>query len=384
MTQATLINSEERFHLLVDSVRDYAIFMLDPGGYVATWNPGAERIKGYAEHEIVGQHFSRFYPPDDVAAGVPDRVLRSAAEQGRSRLEGWRLRKDGTRFWGEVTISAIRRHDELLGFAKVTRDMTAHRQAEEERRRRLAAEAAAQMRSEFLSIAAHELKTPLTALRGMAQLTLRRYQRDGQLSPERIEQALTIINEQSGKLSRLVEQLLDTSRLEAGHLTLDRKEQDLVAVVRAVLTMFAGRPDAGRITFDAPAHAVTASVDGLRLEQVLTNLIDNALKYSPAGSPVRVTLGEQPPTTVRIAVEDRGPGVPEEDRPHLFDRYYRSPSASNISGMGIGLYVSRQIVELHDGTLTPEFPQEGGTRMLVTLPTGATPSATSGPAEGGA
>ena len=383
VTSSPLISSEERFHLLVASVRDYAIFMLDPDGYVATWNPGAERIKGYRDDEIIGQHFSRFYPPEDVAAGVPQRILRTAAEQGRASLEGWRVRKDGTRFWGEVTISAIHRDGELLGFAKVTRDMTAHRQAEEERRRRLAAEEAAQLRSEFLSIAAHELKTPITSLRGMAQLTLRRFQRDGQLSPERILQALTVINDQSGKLTRLVEQLLDTSRLESGHLILDRQDADLAEILRSVLTMFAGRPDGSRVNLDVPDHPVTASVDALRLEQVLTNVIDNALKYSPPNCPVSVSLvstgsPDRPsPATARIVVEDRGPGVPPEDRPHLFDRFYRSRSASHTAGMGLGLYVSHQIVQLHGGTLTAEFPEEGGTRMVVTLSTLTTPDTVS-------
>ncbi|HET7770334.1 MAG TPA: ATP-binding protein [Chloroflexota bacterium] len=369
MTSPALISSEERFQLLVDSVRDHAIFMLDPDGYVATWNPGAERIKGYTADEIVGQHFSRFYPPEDVAAGMPQRVLRRAAEQGRSSLEGWRVRKDGTRFWGQVTIGAIHREGQLLGFAKVTRDMTAHRQADEERQRRLAAEEAAQLRSEFLSIAAHELKTPITSLRGMAQLTLRRFQRDGQLSPERIQHALTVINEQSGKLSRLVEQLLDTSRLESGHLILDRSDQDLVQVVRSVLTMFAGRPDSSRVTLDVPDHPVTASVDALRLEQVITNLVDNALKYSPHDCPVSVSLERTGPTGALIIVEDRGPGVPPEDRPRLFDRFYRARSTAHTTGMGLGLYVSQQIVQLHGGTLTAEFPPDDGTRMVLTLST---------------
>ena len=373
MKQASL-GGEERFHLLVDSVRDYAIFMLDPEGYVATWNAGAERIKGYAEHEIVGQHFSRFYPPEDVAAGVPARVLQMAARDGSSHLEGWRVRKDGRRFWGEVTVTAIRRDGELVGFAKVTRDLTerhaaeeAHRQAAEERQRRVAAEEAARLRSEFLSIAAHELKTPLTSLRGMAQLALRRFERDGEVDLERLRQALRVIETQSGKVARLIEQLLDVSRVESGHLRLSRQEADLGGLLRGVLTMFTGRGDGARVLLDLPDKPVVASVDSLRLEQVLTNLIDNALKYSPAGSPVCMSVTYEP-DSVRIAVEDRGPGVPEEDRPRLFDRFYRSRVTSHTSGMGLGLHVSREIVALHGGTLIAEFPAEGGTRMVVTLP----------------
>ena len=364
---AGLGSGEERFHLLVDAVRDYAIFMLDPGGHVISWNAGAERIKGYAEHEILGQHFSRFYLPEDVAAGVPGQVLRRAAEQGRSHLEGWRVRKDGSRFWGEVTVSAIQRDGRLLGFAKVTRDLTERRQAEEERRLRLAAEEVAHMRSEFLSIAAHELKTPLTSLRGMAQLTLRRYQRDGLITPERVLQALSVIETQTSKLARLVEHLLDISRLESGHLRVDPHETDVAGLIKSVVAMFAGRGDDGRITLELPEQPVVASVDSLRLEQVITNLVDNALKYSATPLPVRVSLAQDQPGDLRIAVEDRGPGIPPEDRPHLFDRFYRSRSLTHASGMGLGLYISRQIVELHGGTLTAEFPEDGGTRMVVSL-----------------
>ena len=240
------------------------------------------------------------------------------------------------------------------------------------------------LRDEFLTVASHELKTPLTSLRGLAQLTLRRYARDGHLAPERVAQALTLIDSQAGKLARLVEQLLDLSRLEAGRLRAgaarhgprraDRHGRGHVPRPRGRRPHPPGRPGAGR----------PRPVDALRLEQVLTNLIDNALKYSPPGSPVRVRVGvrvragvRRPtgaaetaaagPDRVRVVVSDRGPGVPVEDRPHLFDRFFRSPATDAVAGMGLGLYVSRQIVELHGGTIRAEFPPEGGTRVVVEL-----------------
>ena len=376
-----LARSEAHFRLLMEGVVDYAIFMLDPQGYVTSWNAGAQRIKGYTELEIVGRHFSRFYTPEDVAAGKPRQVLDEAARTGRFEEESWRIRKNGSRFWANVVITALRdQAGTLRGFGKVTRDLTERRQAEEDRRQRLVAEEVAHLRSEFLSVAAHELKTPLTSLRGMAALTLRRYTRDGDVAPERVSRALAMIDQQAGKLARLVDQLLDVSRLDAGHLVLERRQTDLGALATSVVSMFRSGDEADRIQLDVPGHPVMAAIDDLRIEQVLTNLLDNALKYSPQPSPVRVTVAEHGsdatgaadgstagPRRVRITVADQGPGVPPEDRPHLFDRFFRSRGTNQSPGMGLGLYLSRQIVELHGGTIDAEFPPEGGTRVVVDL-----------------
>ena len=159
---------EERFRLLVESVKDYAIFMLDPSGHVTTWNAGAERIKGYTAEEIIGKHFSIFYPPEDVAAGKCERELEVATREGRFEDEGWRVRKDGSRFWANVVITALRNpQGALIGFAKVTRDLTERRQAEENLRA-LAAEKAAlaeksriqEFQERFLAILGHDLLNP--------------------------------------------------------------------------------------------------------------------------------------------------------------------------------------------------------------------------------
>jgi PAS domain S-box-containing protein len=357
----------------VEGVVDYAILMLDPQGYVTSWNAGAERIKGYTAHEILGQHFSVFHTPEDAANGKPERVLDQAIRTGRFEEEGWRVRKDGTRFWASVVVRALHDDDgKLRGFAKITRDLSERLEVEEERRRRLAAEEAAELRAEFLSVAAHELKTPVTSLRGTAELTLRRYSR-GDVAPERVKQALEVIQLQSGKLTRLVEQLLDISRVEAGHLAVERQEADVGALAASVVAMFRTRSDGARIQFERPGTRVPAEIDALRVEQVLINLLDNALKYSPAGSPVRLEVSDSKDGNgaidgVQIAVSDQGPGIPPEDRPHLFDRFFRSRATNFTSGMGLGLSISREIVELHGGTIRAEFPAEGGTRFVVSLP----------------
>ena len=374
-----LRQSEERFRLLVEGVSDYAIYMLDPEGNVTSWNTGAQSIKGYAESEIVGQHFSRFYTEEDRAAGKPQRVLDEARLTGHFEAEDWRVRKDGSRFWANVVITPLLDSmGTLRGFSKVTRDLTARRAAEEERRQRLAAEDAARMRAEFLTVAAHELKTPITALRGRTQLALRRLKRDGVLTPDQVSHALQVIDVQTGKVARLVEQLLDVSRLEAGHLTIERRETDLGALVTSVVEMFADESGTSRLQLDLPERPVTLPVDAVRIEQAITNLVENALKYSLPETPIRVRLdpalatGGNPDATggadrATVSVTDYGPGVPAEDRPRLFDRYFRSHATIHTAGMGLGLYVSRQIVELHGGTIWAEFPAEGGTRMVVEL-----------------
>jgi PAS domain S-box-containing protein len=218
--------SEKRFRLLVESVRDYAIFMLDPEGRIVSWNLGAERIKGYRADEIVGEHFSRFYPPEDVAAGKPARGLEVAEREGRVEDEGWRVRKDGSRFWANVVITALRdAGGRLVGFAKVTRDLTERKRAEEDRLRlareqaaRAEAEAAVRARDEFLSIAAHELKTPLTPLQLQVQLLVHSL-RKGELTtlpPERLGAMLESAERQSKRFASLIEKLLDLSRIAAG------------------------------------------------------------------------------------------------------------------------------------------------------------------------
>lgn len=379
-----LRQSEERFRLLMECVVDYAIFMLDVDGYIVSWNAGAERIKGYTEQEIIGQHFSAFYTEEQRAAGHPAEVLAAATRDGRYEEENWRVRKDGTRFWANVVVTALRdATGTLQGFAKVTRDLTERRQVEAERQQRAAAEAAAQMRAEFLNVAAHELKTPITALRARAQLTQRRFQRSGELSGEAVVKAMDVIESQAAKITRLVDQLLDVSRLEAGHLALEREDSDVVALVHNVAGLFSDREDSNRIQLEVPDHPVLASLDALRIEQVLINLIENALKYSPAPLPVLVRVSSESAETggqgeessspsaagrqVRIVVVDQGPGVPPEDRSRLFDRFFRSSTTSQTSGMGLGLYVSRQIVELHGGRIELSFPPEGGMCVEVFL-----------------
>jgi signal transduction histidine kinase len=227
---------------------------------------------------------------------------------------------------------------------------------------------AEEVRDEFLSVAAHELKTPLTSLRGFAQLLLGQLEEGRSPNPEHLQLGLSSIDRQSEKLARLVSQLLDISRLQAGRLVLERREADLVPLLRGVIEDAAPAAERHPVVLHAPAAAV-ASVDPLRLEQVLTNLLDNAIKYSPEGGPIEIRV-KAGPERLEVVVSDRGIGVPPEHRAQIFDRFYQAHGERRLGGMGLGLYISRQIVELHGGTLRAEFPAQGGTRLVLRIPLG--------------
>jgi signal transduction histidine kinase len=263
----------------------------------------------------------------------------------------------------------LRRSHELLEqrvrerTAELTGANAALRREVAERRR------AEEARDEFLSVAAHELKTPLTSLRGFAQLLTMQFEEGKPPDQRRLVKALDTIERQSEKLSVLVSQLLDVSRLQAGRLVLERKRTDVVALARHVLEAAAPRTRGHQLTLHAP-RAVSGQVDPIRLEQVITNLVDNAIKYSPAGGAVDVRVAARG-AAIRFVVTDEGIGIPAEHRGKIFDRFHQAHQERRLGGMGLGLYISREIVELHGGTLVCEESSEAGTRMAVTVPRSA-------------
>jgi PAS domain S-box-containing protein len=233
------------------------------------------------------------------------------------------------------------------------------------------ARAAVSIRDEFLSVAAHELKTPMTSLRGYAQLLAREFDKGEVGNPERARRAAITIQVQSDKLARLVSQLLDVSRIQSGKLAIERKPADFSEMVRDVVQAVRTQLKQHTLVARLPTELWVA-IDPLRIEQVITNLIDNAIKYSPEGGQIDVVLGlDADDHSIELSVRDRGVGVPVEHRTHIFDRFYQAHAGgalTSMAGMGLGLYISRQIVELHGGTIRAEFPEDGGTRMVVRLP----------------
>lgn len=232
------------------------------------------------------------------------------------------------------------------------------------------ARAAVSLRDEFMSVAAHELKTPMTSLRGYAQLLAREFDRGEAESPERVRRAASTIQIQSDKLARLIGQLLDISRIQSGKLAIERRVADVSMIVRELIeALQSGMSSLHTLVGTLPEHLLVR-VDPLRIEQVVTNLIDNAVKYSPDGGQIEIDLAADD-EMLSLRVRDHGVGVPLEHRAHIFDRFYQAHAGgplTSMAGMGLGLYISRQIVELHGGQIYAEFPEDGGTRMVILLP----------------
>jgi PAS domain S-box-containing protein len=365
-------HGEQAFALLVEAVLDYAIYMLGTDGRVLTWNLGAERLKGYAPDEIIGRNFAAFYAPEDVAAGRPRQVLAAAARDGRYEEEGWRVRKDGTRFWADVVVTALRWPDgTLYGFAKVTRDLTERRAAiaretalAAEQRARNAAEEALRARDRFLSIASHELRTPVASLQ-LATEALGRARRNGHLDERRFEASVRRIERAAERLGTLVSELLDVSRLESGAMPLRLEEVDLGSLAHEVAASLSSDDHRGRIIVDAEAGAATRG-DSARLHQVVTNLVDNALKYSEETVRIRTAREDG---GARLSVSDSGIGLEEGALPNLFEPFSRATGVTHIPGIGLGLFISRQIVERHGGWIDAHSDGPGrGTTFAVWLP----------------
>jgi len=367
---AVLEEREEQFRRLVESVGDYAIFMLDPNGIVSTWNLGAERIKGYKADEIIGQHFSRFYGEEDVRAGLCERELEVATRVGRFEDEGWRIRKDGSRFWANVVISAIRhpRDGKLLGLAKVTRDLTSRKAAEEEKielaksqERESDLRAVAEFREMFIGILGHDLRNPLGSIGMAAGLLLRR----GHLDEQDARVVTRIVNG-SQRITRMITQLLDLTRARLGDgLPIEPKPTDLREICRNVVDEFEAPIDL-EVLGD-----VTGTWDPDRLAEVLSNLAGNAVEYATPGTAVVVKAREDGAEVV-VEVRNQGHPIPADVLPFIFEPFRRAQqrAKSKAGNLGLGLYIARQIVLSHGGTLDAHSV-DGTTTFVMRLPRGA-------------
>ncbi|OGV46957.1 MAG: hypothetical protein A2X46_19350 [Lentisphaerae bacterium GWF2_57_35] len=355
--------TEESFRLMVESVSDYAIVMLDPLGRVVSWNSGAQRIKGYCAEEIVGQHFSRFYLREDIDRGLPQHDLDVTNAQGRFEAEGWRMRKDGSKFWANVVVTAILDHQgNLRGYAKLTRDLTEHRKVEGEltdaklvaEKAKESAEIANRAKSAFLANMSHEIRTPMNAILGFSQLMMR----DVELSSLQ-KKHLQTINRSGERLLSLINGILELSKIEAGRLALTLAAFDLNGMLDELEMMFRISTDEKNLRFlvervgSLPPCVVG---DENKLLQIFINLIGNAIKFTRSGGvSVRVGVKSRSGMALRlmVEVEDTGAGIAEAEIQKLFQPFEQTESGRKIQmGTGLGLAISREFVRLMGGDIS--------------------------------
>jgi PAS domain S-box-containing protein len=363
--------SEERFHLLVERIEDYAIFMLDADGRVATWNAGAERIKGYTADEIIGQHFSRFFPSEDIQRGKPVHELKVAAAEGRLEDEGWRVRKDGSRFWANVVITAIRdKAGTLRGFSRVTRDLTERKQAEEEgKKSNEQLEAANKELEAFSYSVSHDLRAPLRAIDGFSRILLEDHMAH---LPADAQRYLHGVRNNSQQMGRLIDDLLTFARLSRQPLLKQLvRPADLI---RQCMDELHAEQQDRRVKIaigDLPA----CQADPALLKQVWLNLISNAFKYTRKQVVAVIEVGSREQAgACAFFVKDNGVGFDMRYADKLFGVFQRLHRSEDYAGTGVGLAIVQRIIHRHGGRVWAEAAVDHGATFYFTLQ-GAAPNA---------
>jgi PAS domain S-box-containing protein len=375
--QRAIREAQERFRLLVDNIKDYAIFMIDAEGRVASWNSGAEHMLGYSADEIVGESATRFFMPEDRQ--VLEREMGEAQASGRATSTGWRARKNAEHLFVEGVLSAVRDDKgQLLGYAKLMKDVTDRRRIEAEREHLLQservargeAERASRMKDEFLATLGHELRTPLNAILGWSQV-LRRI---GSENSELVE-GVKVIERNARVQAQIIEDLLDMSSIISGKVRLEMQKVSLPSVVEA--SIHAVRPAAEAKGIDLKAeldrHASVVHGDPNRLQQVFWNLLTNAVKFTPKGGRVAVSL-ERANSRYKVSVQDSGEGIDASFLPYVFERFRQADASTSRrhGGLGLGLSIVKQLVELHGGSIRATSEGRGkGATFTVEFPVAA-------------
>ncbi len=361
--------SLEAYKLLVSSVRDYAIFLLDNEGNIRTWNLGAQATKHYTEDEIIGRHFSIFYTPEDIALNLPGRLLEIAVEFGRVEDEGWRMRKDGSRFWADVILTAIKDDQgTLLGFAKITRDLTEKRHLVREREEALRASSA---KSAFLANMSHELRTPLTAIIGYAEML---EEQAAEVDPDTLREHLAKILYSGRHLLSVISDILDLSKVEAGRLELNYTEINLRELLEELLGNITPLASCNNnsLHLDFTDEIPAMVVDRTRLRQIIYNLISNAAKFTQDGKiTIHAYLDKIRRDFVILEVIDTGIGMPEEETTAIFDRFRQVEAHTaiyNKGGTGLGLAICKTLTKAMGGIIYAESQPGKGSTFTVKLP----------------
>lgn len=366
-----LHETAEQFHILVDSVEEYAIYLLDHNGNVITWNTGAEKIKGYSAQEIIGKNFASFYTADDVAVGKPQRNLREAARRGYIRDQGLRVRKDGSTFEAEVIITALRDDAEnIRGFSKVTRDITDQIRSREFEAEKIAAQKASKAKDDFLAALSHELRTPLTPALAAATYLQENAEK---LPPEFVED-IEIIKRNVQLQARLIDDLLDLTRIARGKLHLELQDCDAHTIIQNALETASSAIAAKQLNISTRLEAKGCHIlaDCIRLQQVFWNLINNAVKFTPHGGQITINTFNDKDGRFHFEISDTGIGIEPQRLASLFQPFEQADSSvtRQFGGLGLGLAISKRLVDLHHGRIDAESRGRSyGATFKVTLDT---------------
>ena len=394
-----LPETDERFRLLVENVLDYGIFILDPEGHVVTWNAGAQRRTGYSSEEIIGKHFSHFYAPEDVSKSIPRYHLHCAQVKEQFREEGWRVHKDGSRFWASVAISGINNSEgKLIGYAHVVcgsasgritklhgdegrtvfetvasvsetskeaQERTEIRRIEAEK---TAAEKANKAKDEFLAVLSHELRTPLTPALAAAS-----YLADhAENLPQEFREEIATIRRNIQLEARLIDDLLDLTRIVRGKIELHFEVVDAHRVLREMIEVVGDdiiekELDVG-ISLSAQAHLIWA--DPVRIRQVYWNLIRNAVKFTPPRGHIDIRSSNDEQARFLLEVSDSGVGIEPERQSEVFNAFEQGSTfiTREFGGLGLGLTISKKLIDLHGGTIAVESAgKDRGASFKITL-----------------
>ncbi|MCP3141810.1 PAS domain-containing sensor histidine kinase [Pyxidicoccus xibeiensis] len=360
----------------MEDIKDYAIFRVDPEGRIATWNVGAQRVKGYTSEEAIGQPFSMLFTPEDVQAGKPEQELRQAAETGVYQGEGVRLRKGGIRFCAEVTLRTLSGPDgSHRGFVKVTRDITERKRIEQQLRER------AEFEQQLIGIVSHDLRTPISAVL-MASALLLRSKDLGTRHAVTVGRILT----SAERAHRLIGSLLDFTQARlGGGLPIQYSAFDMHRFVALLIEELELARPGSRLRFEASGEG-SGEWDSDRVAQLITNLVNNALSHGAEGGlvTVRVVGGAE---AVMLSVHNRGAPISPQAMSTLFEPMQRdegAPRTSRSGSIGLGMFIVKHIVQAHGGTLDVESTQAGGTTVTVRLPRHPPPRSAATEAEGSA
>jgi PAS domain S-box-containing protein len=373
-----LQRSEERYHKMVEEVEDYAILMLDSHGHVLNWNKGAEKIKGYKEQEIVGNHFRIFYPEEDRAAGLPEQLISQAKNDGKAIHEGWRIRKDGTSFWGSVVITAL--HDEnrrVIGFSKVTRDLTERKLAEDkllQYARQL--ELQNQELQQFAYAAAHDMKEPLRKIQFYYSAILNE---EDTIPQDRRKAYLRRSAEAAKRMQGLIDDLLSFAKISE---PLEKLEPvDLNVILAESLSFYQETIDERRVFVNVSTLPAVKGIP-FQLSQLFLNLLGNALKYQDQSRSLRIDISYEQMTATRhrktrnhlhpfwhkISIQDNGIGFEPKHSNKIFELFQRLHGREKYAGSGIGLSICRKIMENHNGSIVAIGNPGIGARFDIYFP----------------